>query len=95
MLLATDMDALPVKEQTGLAYASTRVTKNDGGESVPVMHACGHDVGVAFQWIGAANLLAGAAWHGAAGVRGPAGGGDRAGRDADGERRAVHAVPQA
>src|SRR6267154_2005849 len=43
VLLRTDMDALPVKEQTGLPYASAVVTKNDAGETVPVMHACGHD----------------------------------------------------
>jgi hippurate hydrolase len=59
------MDALPVKEQTGLPYASTVVTKNDAGETVPVMHACGHDIHMA-SWIGAATLLANGKerWHG-------------------------------
>ncbi|TMB26289.1 MAG: GNAT family N-acetyltransferase [Deltaproteobacteria bacterium] len=57
VLVRTDMDALPVKEQTGLPYASTVVTKNDAGEIVPVMHACGHDIHMA-SWIGAATLLA-------------------------------------
>src|SRR5256885_9182973 len=57
VLVRTDMDALPVKEQTGLPYASTVVTKNDAGETVSVMHACGHDIHMA-SWIGAATLLA-------------------------------------
>lgn len=41
--IRADMDALPVKECTGLPFAS-RVTSEWGGETVPVMHACGHDV---------------------------------------------------
>lgn len=56
VMLRTDMDALPVKEQTDLPYASKAVAVNDAGDSVPVMHACGHDVHMA-SWIGAANLL--------------------------------------
>jgi hippurate hydrolase len=66
VLVRTDMDALPIKEQTGLPYASTTTTKNDAGETVPVMHACGHDIHMA-SWVGAATLLAGAKdrWHGA------------------------------
>jgi hippurate hydrolase len=56
VLLRTDMDALPVKEETGLSFASTVTAKNPAGESVPVMHACGHDVHMA-SWIGAATLL--------------------------------------
>jgi amidohydrolase len=65
VLLRTDMDALPVKEQTGLAYASTATVKKETGESIPVMHACGHDVHMA-SWIGAAMLLAQMKnqWHG-------------------------------
>ncbi|MGA5298951.1 amidohydrolase [Nucisporomicrobium flavum] len=60
VLLRADMDALPVREATGLPYASTATS----GE-VPVMHACGHDVHVACL-LGAARLLAGArdAWRG-------------------------------
>ncbi len=42
--LRADMDALPVCEDTGLPYASTKVVAGAGGESVPVMHACGHDL---------------------------------------------------
>jgi amidohydrolase len=56
VMLRADMDALPVEEQTGLDYASTA----DG-----VMHACGHDMHVA--WLaGAAARLAGARemWRG-------------------------------
>src|SRR3954469_5947710 len=57
VLLRADMDALPVREATGLAYAS-EVTGTDGeGDDVPVMHACGHDVHVACL-AGAAQLLA-------------------------------------
>ncbi|HWX19452.1 MAG TPA: amidohydrolase [Candidatus Binatia bacterium] len=44
VLVRSDMDALPVKEQTGLPYASIVTTKNAEGIEVPVMHACGHDV---------------------------------------------------
>jgi hippurate hydrolase len=44
VLVRADMDALPVKEQTGLPYASTATTKDAEGNEVPVMHACGHDV---------------------------------------------------
>ena len=58
LLVRTDMDALPVLEQTGLPYAS-KVTMKDAvtGETVPVMHACGHDVHMA-AWIGTATILA-------------------------------------
>jgi hippurate hydrolase len=65
VMLRADMDALPVEEATGLAYAS-KVTANDpGGKTVPVMHACGHDMHVAWL-VGATTLLAQdrAAWHG-------------------------------
>jgi amidohydrolase len=65
VMLRADMDALPVREATGLPYASN-VTNTDGdGKSVPVMHACGHDMHVSWL-IGAASLLARArnAWRG-------------------------------
>lgn len=45
-LLRADMDALPVREETGLPYASTVTTTDAAGSEVPVMHACGHDVHV-------------------------------------------------
>jgi hippurate hydrolase len=44
LLLRTELDALPVVEKTGLDYASTVRTKNDQGQNVGVMHACGHDI---------------------------------------------------
>src|SRR5688500_234307 len=44
VLIRTDLDALPVKEQTGLSYASSKTQKDITGEVVPVMHACGHDM---------------------------------------------------
>src|SRR5205823_14694488 len=44
VLVRTDLDALPVQEETGLPYASTVVTKNEKGDDVHVMHACGHVV---------------------------------------------------
>jgi len=47
VLVRTDMDALPVEEETGLPYASKVVAKNDEGKDVHVMHACGHDAHVA------------------------------------------------
>jgi hippurate hydrolase len=46
LLIRTDLDALPVKEQTGAAYHSTAKTTNAAGQTVDVMHACGHDVHV-------------------------------------------------
>lgn len=57
VLLRADMDGLPVLEQTGLDYASTATAKDDDGNDVPVMHACGHDVHVTCL-LGAAELLA-------------------------------------
>ncbi len=45
LLLRTDLDALPVKEQTGKPYASLAIGNNHlGDEGLPIMHACGHDV---------------------------------------------------
>jgi len=44
VLVRTDMDALPVQEQTRAPYASTVRMKNANGDDVPVMHACGHDI---------------------------------------------------
>ena len=62
VLLRADMDALPVREATGLPYAS-KVTSTDGdGNEVPVMHACGHDVHVTCL-AGAAQLLADGKQH--------------------------------
>lgn len=44
VLLRADMDALPVLEDTGLAWASTQTAVDHTGATVPVMHACGHDI---------------------------------------------------
>src|SRR4051812_22699586 len=65
VLLRADMDALPVREETGLAYASTVTARDQDSAEVPVMHACGHDVHVTCL-LGAAALLAGAPhdWQG-------------------------------
>ena len=56
ILIRTDLDALPVKEQTGLPYASTKTTKDDLGREVSVMHACGHDIHMAC-FVGTARAL--------------------------------------
>src|SRR5216684_2354544 len=65
VLVRTDLDALPVEEKTGLPYASTVKTKNDAGQDVSVMHACGHDVHVT-NMIGTAKMLTALTdqWHG-------------------------------
>ncbi|HEU4698428.1 MAG TPA: M20 family metallopeptidase [Gemmatimonadales bacterium] len=65
VMLRADMDALPVAEATGLPYASHATATDRDGKTVPVMHACGHDMHVA--WLaGAAALFAQAkdTWHG-------------------------------
>jgi amidohydrolase len=59
VLLRADMDALPVQEETGLAYASEATAVDGQGTTVPVMHACGHDVHVT-ALLGAAALMAAA-----------------------------------
>ena len=56
VMLRTELDGLPVEEKTGLPYASHARTKDDAGNDVPVMHACGHDVHMA-SWLGAATWL--------------------------------------
>jgi hippurate hydrolase len=65
VMLRADMDALPVKEDTGLPYASTVTATGPDGNETPVMHACGHDMHVTWL-VGAATLLAAArdAWRG-------------------------------
>jgi hippurate hydrolase len=65
VLLRTEMDGLPVEEKTGLPHASRVTVKNDSGATVPVMHACGHDVHMA-SWFGTARLMATnrERWHG-------------------------------
>jgi len=65
VLVRTDMDALPVEEKTGLPYASTARSKNEVGDEVGVMHACGHDIHITTM-IGVARALAQLKnqWHG-------------------------------
>jgi hippurate hydrolase len=65
VLVRTDMDALPVREETGVPYASKVTTKNGKGDEVSVMHACGHDIHIA-TFIGVARELAKLKdqWHG-------------------------------
>src|SRR3954447_3375501 len=57
LLLRADMDALPVREQTGLSFASKVMGKLPDGTDTPVMHACGHDTHVT-TWLATARRLA-------------------------------------
>jgi hippurate hydrolase len=57
VLVRTDMDALPVIEQTGVPYASTVRIRDKSGQEVGVMHACGHDLHMT-SWTGTARVLA-------------------------------------
>jgi amidohydrolase len=65
VMLRADMDALPIKEATGLPYASTVTGTDPSGKTVPVAHSCGHDMHVACL-IGATSLFAKSrdAWRG-------------------------------
>lgn len=56
LMLRTDMDALPLSETTGLEFASRKVIKNEQGENLPVMHACGHDMHMTV-WLGTLKTL--------------------------------------
>lgn len=56
VMLRTEMDALPVLEKTGLAFSSKVTTKNAAGDTVPVAHACGHDLHMS-AWYGTAKLM--------------------------------------
>ena len=57
VLIRADMDGLPVKETTGLPYASTAMGNYGSGPMTPVMHACGHDIHMSV-WVGTARWLA-------------------------------------
>lgn len=65
VMLRADMDALPVEESTGLAYASKATATDREGNTVPVSHMCGHDMHVTWL-VGATSLLAQArsSWRG-------------------------------
>ncbi|PVH86608.1 Zn-dependent exopeptidase [Cadophora sp. DSE1049] len=56
VLLRSELDALPIKEDTGLPYASTVEQVDSDGCTKPVMHACGHDMHMA-SLLGAADML--------------------------------------
>jgi metal-dependent amidase/aminoacylase/carboxypeptidase family protein len=79
ILFRTDMDALPIAEQTDLPYRSTVRAVNTAGEDVPVMHACGHDIHM--------TVLLGIARHPVADC--PAGRGNRRRRQSNAGRRAL------
>lgn len=65
VMLRTELDALPVEEKTGLAYASKVHAKDDAGRDVAVMHACGHDLHMA-SIVGTAAIMSHSkdSWHG-------------------------------
>jgi amidohydrolase len=65
VLLRADMDALPMKEKTGLSYASKRIAKDKDGNLRPIAHACGHDFHVVSLMASAALLCSARdAWSG-------------------------------
>ncbi len=57
VMMRTEIDALPVAEKTGLPFASTVTAQNASGQTVPVMHACGHDLHMT-AWLGTATVMA-------------------------------------
>jgi hippurate hydrolase len=65
VMLRTELDALPVKEMTGLPYASVVHTKDDGGHDVSVGHMCGHDLHMS-ALVATAGVMAHSRdrWHG-------------------------------
>jgi amidohydrolase len=65
VLLRADMDALPIRESTGLAYASDKTGTDRFGQATAIAHSCGHDMHVAWL-MGATRILADSrgSWHG-------------------------------
>jgi amidohydrolase len=65
LMIRADTDGLPIVEETGLPYASHVTTKNQAGQTVGVMEACGHDVHTTVM-IGTARAMAAmkSQWHG-------------------------------
>jgi metal-dependent amidase/aminoacylase/carboxypeptidase family protein len=47
IMIRTDLDALPIKENTQAEFASTFKAKDESGREINVMHACGHDMHMA------------------------------------------------
>jgi metal-dependent amidase/aminoacylase/carboxypeptidase family protein len=65
VMLRTELDALPVEEKTGLAYASKVRARDERGQDVGVMHACGHDLHMAaITGTGAIMAQSRTTWHG-------------------------------
>lgn len=62
VMLRGDMDALPIKEETGLAFASQVTAVTENGAEVPLMHACGHDLHSSCI-VGTAAVMAGLKEH--------------------------------
>ena len=91
LMLRTDLDALPVVENTGLVYASHVKVKNDDGSTTGVMHACGHDIHIT-NLIGVAQYMAShkSAWSGTLMLVGQPAEERRGRRQADARRRAIH-----
>jgi hippurate hydrolase len=56
VMYRADMDALPVKEKTGLSYACIKTGKREDGTETPVMHACGHDAHITWL-LGIAKIM--------------------------------------
>lgn len=65
LMVRADMDALPIVEETGVPYASRVTMKDLAGQTVGVMHACGHDVHTTVM-IGTARAMVAmkSQWHG-------------------------------
>jgi amidohydrolase len=65
VMLRTELDALPVEEKTGLAYASKVHSKDDAGNDVSVGHMCGHDLHMS-ALVATAQIMAHSrsTWHG-------------------------------
>ncbi|MEP3891282.1 MAG: amidohydrolase [Hellea sp.] len=57
VMIRADMDGLPIKEDSGLSYASTATQVDIDGKEKPVMHGCGHDVHIT-SLVGTARQLA-------------------------------------
>ncbi len=65
LLIRADMDALPIVEETGVSYTSHVRAKNDKGQEVGVMHACGHDIHTTTMiGVGHAMVALRNEWHG-------------------------------
>lgn len=56
VLVRTDLDGLPVTEATRASYASKISTRDENGNEVGVMHACGHDIHMT-SFVGTARML--------------------------------------